>query len=40
MRGEGELSVFEMFKIYDGKFQAVEAFMKQVPENTPFLWKY
>jgi hypothetical protein len=40
MRGAGELSVFEMFKIYDGKFQAVEAFMKQVPENTPFPWQY
>jgi hypothetical protein len=40
MRGEGELSVFEMFKIYDGKMQAVEAFMKTVPANTPFLWKY
>lgn len=40
MRGEGELSVFEMFKIYDGKIQAVEAFMKTVPAGTPFLWKY
>jgi hypothetical protein len=40
MRGDGELSVFEMFKIYDGKIQAVEAFMKTVPANTPFLWTY
>jgi hypothetical protein len=40
MRGDGELSVFEMFKIYDGRIQAVEAFMKEVPSNTPFLWKY
>ncbi|MES2605409.1 MAG: hypothetical protein V4603_10765 [Pseudomonadota bacterium] len=39
MRGEGELSVFEMFKIYDGKIQAVEAFMEEVPANTPFLWE-
>jgi hypothetical protein len=40
MRGDGELSVFEMFKIYDGRIQAVEAFMKTVPEGTAFLWKY
>lgn len=39
MRGEGELSVFEMFKIYDGSIQAVEAFMEEVPANTPFLWQ-
>ncbi len=40
MRGTGELSVFEMFKIYDGKINAVEAFMKEVPADTPFLWQY
>jgi len=40
MRGDGELSVFEMFKIYDGRINAVEAFMKEVPANTPFLWQY
>lgn len=40
MRGEGELSVWEMFKIYDGKIQAVEAFMEEVPLNTPFGWDY
>ncbi|MEY4641047.1 MAG: hypothetical protein RLZZ227_1041 [Pseudomonadota bacterium] len=38
MRGEGELSVWEMFKIYDGKIQAVEAFMEEVPAGTPFGW--
>jgi hypothetical protein len=40
MRGGGELSVFEMFKIYDGRINAVEAFMKLIPPNTPFLWQY
>ncbi len=40
MRGDGELSVFEMFKVYDGRINAVEAFMKEVPANTPFLWQY
>ena len=40
MRGSGELSVFEMFKIYNGSINAVEAFMKTVPPNTPFLWQY
>ncbi len=40
MRGEGELSVWEMFKIYDGRIQAVEAFMETVPANTPFGWEY
>jgi hypothetical protein len=40
MRGEGELSVFEMFKISNGQINAVEAFMKEVPANTPFLWQY
>jgi hypothetical protein len=40
MRGEGELSVFEMFKIYDGRHQAVEALMEVVPADTAFLWKY
>ena len=40
MSGEGELSVWEMFKIYDGKIQAVEAFMEEVPKDTPFGWEY
>jgi hypothetical protein len=40
MRGEGELSVWEMFKIYDGQIQAVEAFMEEVPKDTPFGWEY
>lgn len=38
MRGEGVLSVFEMFKIYDGAIQAVEAFMRTVPEGKPSGW--
>jgi hypothetical protein len=38
--GDGELSVWEMFKIYDGKIQAVEAFMEEVPASTPFGWEY
>jgi hypothetical protein len=40
MRGEGELSVWEMFKIYDSRIQAVEAFMETVPAGTPFGWDY
>lgn len=40
IRGEGELSVWEMFKIYDGQIQAVEAFMEEVPKDTPFGWEY
>jgi hypothetical protein len=40
VREVGELSMFEMFKVYDGRIQAVEAFMKVVPLETPFLWKY
>ena len=40
MRGEGELSVWEMFKIYDGRINAVEAFMEVTPANTPFVWEY
>jgi hypothetical protein len=40
VRPEGELSMFELFKVYDGKIQAVEAFMKVVPLDTPFLWRY
>lgn len=40
IRGDGELSVWEMFKIYDGKIQAVEAFMEEVPKDTPFGWEY
>jgi hypothetical protein len=40
VREGGELSMFELFKVYDGKIQAVEAFMKVVPLDTPFLWRY
>ena len=40
MSGDGELSVWEMFKIYDGQIQAVEAFMEEVPKDTPFGWEY
>jgi len=40
VREVGELSMFELFKVYDGKIQAVEAFMKVVPLDTPFLWQY
>jgi hypothetical protein len=40
VREVGELSMFELFKVYDDKIQAVEAFMKVVPVDTPFLWKY
>ena len=40
IRGEGELSVWEMFKIYDGRIQAVEAFMEEVPKDTSFGWEY
>lgn len=40
MSGEGELSVWEMFKIYDGRIQAIEAFMEEVPAGTPFGWDY
>ena len=40
VREVGELSMFELFKVYDGRIQAVEAFMKVVPLDTPFLWQY
>jgi hypothetical protein len=40
MRGEGELSVWEMFKIYDGRITAIEAYMEEVPPGTPFGWDY
>jgi hypothetical protein len=40
VREGGELSMFELFKVYDGRIQAVEAFMKVVPLDTPFLWQY
>jgi len=40
VREVGELSMFEMFKVYGGQIQAVEAFMKVVPLDTPLLWKY
>jgi hypothetical protein len=38
MRAEGELSVWEMFKIYDDRIQAVEAYMEIVPAGTPSGW--
>jgi hypothetical protein len=38
MRAEGWLSVWEMFKIYDGKIQAVEAYMEIAPANIPSGW--
>lgn len=38
MQGEGELSVWEMFKIYDNRIQAVEAFMEIIPAGTPSGW--
>jgi hypothetical protein len=38
MGREGTLMVWEMFKIYDGKIQAVEAFMKAAPVGTGFGW--
>jgi hypothetical protein len=38
IRGEGELSVWEMFKIYDGRINAVEAFMEIVSVDTPSGW--
>ncbi|MEO5926839.1 MAG: hypothetical protein ABIR70_23700 [Bryobacteraceae bacterium] len=38
MRGEGHLSVWEMFKIYDGRIQAVEAIMEIAPAGKPFGW--
>jgi hypothetical protein len=38
--GDGELSVWEMFKIYDGRIQAIEAYMEEVPADTPFGWDY
>ncbi len=33
------LMVFEMFKIYDGKINAVEAFMKSMPAGTKWIWE-
>lgn len=38
MQAEGELSVWEMFKIYDGRIQAVEAFMEIMPEGSGMGW--
>jgi hypothetical protein len=40
MGREGTLLVWEMFKIYDGKIQAVEAFMKAAPVGTGFGWDF
>ena len=39
MGREGTLMVWEMFKIYDGRIQAVEAFMKAAPLGTGFGWE-
>jgi hypothetical protein len=33
------LMVFEMFKIYDGRINAVEAFMKSMPAGTKWHWE-
>jgi hypothetical protein len=38
MRAEGWLSVWEMFKIYDGRIQAVEAYMEIAPPGMPSGW--
>lgn len=38
MRGEGHLSVWEMFKVYDGRINAVEAIMEIAPAGKPFGW--
>lgn len=38
MRTEGWLDVFEMFKVYGGAIQAVEAFMKVAPVGKPSGW--
>lgn len=40
MSGEGELTVWEMFKIYDGQINAVEAYMEVVPAGSGFDWEY
>jgi hypothetical protein len=39
MRSEGELTVWEMFKIYDGQITAVEAYMEVVPEGSTSGWE-
>ncbi len=39
MRADGELTVWEMFKIYDGQITAVEAFMEVVPEGSTSGWE-
>ncbi len=39
MRGEGELTVWEMFKIYDGQITAVEAYMEVVPAGSTSGWE-
>ncbi len=38
MRADGWLSVLELFKIYDGRIQAVEAYMEIVAPGTPSGW--
>lgn len=40
MSGEGELTVWEMFKIYNGEINAVEAYMEVVPADSGFDWEY
>ncbi|MEP7355518.1 MAG: hypothetical protein ABI824_19990 [Acidobacteriota bacterium] len=40
MGQEGTLMVWEMFKVYGGKIQAVEAIMETAPLNTAFGWDY
>jgi hypothetical protein len=38
MGAEGHLSVWEMFKVYDGRINAVEAIMKVLPAGKPSGW--
>lgn len=38
IRAEGWLSVWELFKIYDGRIQAVEAYMEVAPPGLPSGW--
>lgn len=40
LRSEGELSAWQMNKIYDDRINAVEGFMEEVPVGTPFAWSY
>lgn len=39
IRADGWLSVWELFKIYDGRIQAVEAFMEVAPPGQPSGWE-